>query len=150
MASATAPPPPTWALRSSLVAGRDTLDMPIEIGPGQDVRGAVLTFTDKPAELSGAILDAARNGIPDLTVALFATEPALWTMNPRRLRSLRSTADGSFRFIQMPPGEYYLAVISELDQSSWGDPAFMEQVAAAAIRVTIGEGEKKVQDIQIR
>jgi hypothetical protein len=150
MATATAPAPPAWALRSSIVAGRDTLDRPIEIGPGQDVRGAVLTFTDKPAELSGAILDAARNGIPDLTVALFATDRALWTMNPRRLRSLRSVADGSFRFLQLLPGEYYLAVISELDQSSWGDPAFMEQVAAAAIRITIGEGEKKVQDIQIR
>jgi len=141
---------PTWALRSSVVNGRDTLDVPIEIRAGQDVRGAVVTFTDKAAELSGAILDGARNGVPDLTVVLFATDRALWTMNPRRLRSIRSTADGTFRFAAMPPGEYFLAVISELDQSSWGDPSFMDQVAAAAIRITIADGEKKTQDIQIR
>ena len=142
--------PPGWVLKSSTVDGRDTLDVPLDVRPGQNIRGAVVTFTDKPAELSGAILDAARNGVPDLTVVLFATERALWTMNPRRLRSLRSSSDGSFRFAAMPPGEYFLAVISELDQASWGDPSFMDQVAAAAIRMTIAEGEKKVQDIQIK
>jgi hypothetical protein len=49
-----------------------------------------------------------------------------------------------------PAGEYYLAALADLDPIEWQTPEFLEQITAAAVRVRIGEGERKVQDLQIR
>jgi hypothetical protein len=49
----------------------------------------------------------------------------------------------------LPPGEYLLAVATEIDPGDWGDPAYMEQLAAAAIRISLAEGEKKVQNVRV-
>jgi hypothetical protein len=49
----------------------------------------------------------------------------------------------------LPPGEYYLAALVEFEQNAWYSPAFLEQIVPGAIRITIGEGEKKTQDIKL-
>ncbi len=62
--------------------------------------------------------------------------------------TIRPGADGKYRFANLLPGEYYLAAVTDLEPGDWGDPAFMEQVAAAAIKLTFAQGEKKVQDLR--
>ena len=49
----------------------------------------------------------------------------------------------------MPPGEYFLAALTDPDPVQLKDPSFLEQLAASAIRVTLAEGEKKVQDVKL-
>ena len=49
----------------------------------------------------------------------------------------------------MPPGEYFLAVLTDPDPVQLKDPSFLEQLAASAIRVTLTEGERKVQDVKL-
>ena len=56
---------------------------------------------------------------------------------------------GRFVFVSLAPGEYYLAAVVRAESEELGDPAFLEAVAAGAIRVSIGEGERKVQDIRL-
>jgi hypothetical protein len=80
----------------------------------------------------------------------FSTDRALWTV-PRRVSSVtRLSSDGRFTITGLPPGEYYLAVSADLDPVELSDPAFLESLVAAAIRVAIVEGERKVQDYRIR
>jgi hypothetical protein len=40
-------------------------------------------------------------------------------------------------------------VLTDSDPSQLEDQGFLEQRAASAIRVTLGEGEKKVQDLKL-
>jgi len=47
------------------------------------------------------------------------------------------------------PGEYYLAALTDFDRNDVDKAWFLEQVAAAATKITIGEGEKKTQDLKI-
>jgi protocatechuate 3,4-dioxygenase beta subunit len=139
-----------WTLRSAVVDGRDTLDHPLAITPGRDVQNAVITFTDRPSELSGRLIDAAGKPVSGLTILVFTTDQSLWTTASRRVRPpMQPATDGSFRATGLAAGEYYLAAVTDLEPGDWGDPAFMDQVAAAAIKITIAEGEKKVQDIRI-
>jgi hypothetical protein len=49
----------------------------------------------------------------------------------------------------LPPGEYFLAVLIDPDPSQLRDPSFLDQLVASAIRVTLTEGEKKVQDVKL-
>jgi hypothetical protein len=139
-----------WRLKSSVVDGHDTLDEALEIRPGQNIAGALLTFTDQMAELSGTLLDAAGKPAPGFTILVFSTNRAYWTSGSRRIpQPLQPSSDGKFKATGLPAGEYYLAAVTDLDPQDWGDPVFMDQVAAAAIKVTLGDGEKKVQDLKI-
>jgi len=145
----TPTPPQIWTVRSAVVEGRETLETPIEIQPGQNLAGAVVTLTDQLTELSGTISNVAGAPMTDVTVLLFPADPSLWLTTSRRMRPpTRPGPDGKFRFTGLLPGEYLFAVLTDLEPGDWGDRAFMEQVAAAAIKLTFAEGEKKVQDIR--
>ena len=64
--------------------------------------------------------------------------------------SARPATDGRFILADLPAGEYLVAALTDLDPNDWQDAAFLEQVAPAAVSVTIREGEKKTQDLRIR
>ncbi|MFI5177602.1 MAG: carboxypeptidase regulatory-like domain-containing protein [Vicinamibacterales bacterium] len=139
-----------WRLKSSVVDGHDTLDETLEIRAGQNITGALLTFTDQMAELSGTLLDATGKPAPGFTILVFSTNRAYWTSGSRRIpQPIQPSSDGKFKATGLAAGEYYLAAVTDMDPQDWGDPVFMEQVAAAAIKVTLGDGEKKVQDLRI-
>ena len=40
-------------------------------------------------------------------------------------------------------------MLTEVDPLEWGTHAYMEQLAQSAIKVQVGIGEKKVQDIKL-
>ncbi len=141
---------PTWTLKSAVAGGRTLLDSPIEIHPGGDLSDVVVTFTDRVTEVTGLLLDRAGRPAPEFYVIVFPTDASRWTQRARWLRlPTRPASDGRFRITGLPPGEFYLAALTEFDQNEWWTPAFLEQVVPGAIRITIGEGEKKVQDVRL-
>ena len=144
-----ATPTTGWQQRSAVVEGRDTLDTPFEVR-ASDVADAVVTFTDRPAELSGVIQDQAGRPAPDHFVIVFARDKTFWTPQSRRIQSSRPGNDGRFIFRNLPPGEYQLAALTDVEQGEWFDPAFLTRLLPASVAITIGEGEKKVQDLGIK
>lgn len=42
------------------------------------------------------------------------------------------------------------AALRDFDEKDYAAPAFLEQLVPGAIKITIGEGEKKTQDIRLR
>jgi len=141
---------PTWTLKSAQAGGRGLLDTPVDIQPGGDLADVVVTFTDKVTEINGLLLDQAGRPAPEFYVFVFPTDAARWTPLSRWLRPpTRPATDGRYRITGLPPGEYYLAALMEFDQNSWNSPVFLEQVVPGAIKITIGEGEKKTQDIRL-
>jgi hypothetical protein len=78
---------------------------------------------------------------------IFSTDHAFWS-NSRRTRVSQVDTTGKYRFSSIPPGEYFFAVLTELDPDQMNEPAYLEQIAAAAIKITIAEGEKKTQDVR--
>jgi protocatechuate 3,4-dioxygenase beta subunit len=137
-----------WMLRSAVVDGHDAIDVPIDVGstPLHDV---AVTFTDKPSDLSGRILDGAGHPAPEYFIILFASDQSLWTGQSRWIQAKRPASDGRFTFPNMQPGNYYLAAVTDVEQGEWYDPAFLAQLAPASIKVAIAEGETKTQDIQL-
>jgi len=135
-------PQSPWSIRSATVDGRDALDTPIELRQGTDT--GVVTMTDRPAELRGRI-DAAAT---DYTVLLFSDNRAHWATPSRRILTARVASDGFFQFKNVPPGDYYMVALDDLEPGEWLDPALLQRVTPGAIKVTIAEGEKKVQDLK--
>jgi Carboxypeptidase regulatory-like domain len=149
MASIPSPRPDTvgWQLKSSVVHGQDTVDIPIDLREGTD--NAVITFTDRVTELNGMIQDASGQPAPEYTVVVFARDKTLWTMQSRRVRTARPAADGRFVMPNLPPGDYLMTAVTDLEPGEQSDPAFLELLSRSAIAVMIGEGEKKTQDLRL-
>ncbi len=141
---------PSWMVRSAVLERRDVFEQSFEITPGRSLEDAVVTLTDKVPELTGTITDANGNPVSGLQILLFPTDRAAWSTSHRRMRGpVRTQNDGTYRFLGVRPGEYHLAVVTELEPGDWGDPAFMEQVAAASLKLVFADGEKKVQNLKI-
>jgi hypothetical protein len=138
----------TWTMKSAVIDGRETSDLPADIR--ESVTNAVVTLGDRHTELSGMLQDATGAPSPEYSLVVFSVDKRYWTRNSRRMRGpVRPGADGHFIVSDLPPGEYFLAAITDADQSELNDASLLNQLAAAAVRVTLVEGEKKVQDIKI-
>jgi hypothetical protein len=139
---------PPWRLGSAIVKGRDILDFPFDVGPGEDVSGALVTFTDATQEINGTLQDASGRPATDYTILAFPADRALWSAT-RRIRTGRPSTDGKFTLANLPAGDYLLAAIADLGPNESTDPAFLEQAVPAALKITIAPGEKKTQDLRI-
>jgi uncharacterized protein (DUF2141 family) len=139
-------PPAPWIAHSSIVGGQESLDTGVDIRAS--VTDAVITLTDRAGELTGRVQDAAGNAA-DYTLILFPVNREFWTPQSRRIQTTRTSLDGSFSLRNLAAGEYHLAAVDDVEQNEWFDPSFLQRIAASARSVTIGEAEKKVQDIRI-
>jgi carboxypeptidase family protein len=140
---------PGWYLASAMLNGRDLLDRPPELERATgDLTGVVLTFLDRPTRLAGTVTDTA--GIPatGCTVVVFPADRQLWSSLYRRLRSARPDTKGRFVFDNLPPGNYLMTTVPDLDPRSWRTPAFLETLISTSQRLSLGEGEQKTQDLR--
>lgn len=142
--------PNDWWLRSVMLEGRDLLDTGVTLSAGKDIDGAIVTLTDRRPGLSGTLATSAGAAAPDHFVIVMSSNPEWRASGSRRLRFTRPATDGHFTFEDLPPGDYLLAALTDLDPNEWQTTEFLSGIAPSAVRVTIGEGERKVQDLRIR
>ena len=147
----SAPPvaPPGWALRSAMVSGVDVLDAPLNITPGRSIDNVVVTFTDRPTELTGTLQTSDGSPTSDYFVIVFAAERGFWGPSARRSASARPASTGRYVVRNLPPGDYLVAAVTDVEPNEWFDPAFLERLVPAATRITIAESEKKTLDLKI-
>jgi hypothetical protein len=138
-----------WWPRSLVAGDRDLLDRLIEVGVGSPTMGAVLAMSDRHTELSGRLQTPTGQPASDVFVIAFSADRRMWGPGARRVRAVRPGVDGLFSIADLPPGDYLLGAVTDVDADEWQRPAFLEQLAPASIKITIGEGEKRVQDLRL-
>jgi hypothetical protein len=138
-----------WTLKSVMAGGRDVADIGLEIA--DHMTDVVVTFTDKPSELSGTVFDQTGRVTPEFPIVIFSTDKASWVSGTRRVRQARPASDGTFNVIGLPAGEYFVCAVTAVEQDELSDPAYLEQLAASGyqIRITIRDGQKTVQDLKL-
>ena len=144
----------TWTLQSVVADGRDVTDLPLEIGDTAP-KNVVVTYTDKWQELSGRLQSQSGAPVSDYTIIVFPEDKTYWFQGTRRIVTARPGTDGRFTLsgkglTTLPPGKYLLAAVTDIGRDEQFDPAFLSQIVSAAVPVTLGPGEKKVQDLAIR
>lgn len=141
---------PGWWLRSAMLDGRDLLDFPLEFGIlRSDARGVVLTFSDRHTEIGGRL--ELPGGLPGTAyvVALLPSDRRLWQPQGRRLTFMRPATDGRYSFRDIPPGDYVIVALTDIDPVTWQTPEFLESLLAVGVQVAVGEGQRIVQDLRI-
>ena len=115
--------------------------MPIDLR--DDADDAVITFTDRVSELSGLVQDAGGQPVPEYHIVLFARDKAYWTPTSRRLRTVRPAADGKYVIANLPPGDYLMTAVTDMEQGEQFDPAFLEVLSALRDRGGDRRGREK-------
>jgi hypothetical protein len=147
---ADAPGLSRWWPKSAIAGGRDLLDLPLRFGTDlRTLEDVVLTMSDRPAELTGRLQTAAGAPASGYAVVLFSADRGHWFAGARRSRAVRPATDGTFVIGELPAGVYFLAALTDAEPGMWDQPAFLDQVARAALRVTIADGARVRQDVQI-
>ena len=138
-----------WVLHAGTNGAVDVIDAPLEVTSGQDA-SITLTMTDRTTEISGTLRDQLGRPAPEYSVLVFSADRAHWGTAPRRTSGLVKLAtDGSYRVTGLPPGDYILCVVTDVEPSQLGDPTLLEQLMQAGVRVTLADGERKTQDFKI-
>lgn len=137
-----------WNLKASVTNGRDAFDAPVRVSPGENLDWT-LTFTDRPAELEGTLQDAAGQPAPDYFIVVFSTDRRYWTPASRRVASPRPGSDGKYA-VALPPGEYYVSALTDLDAGDLNRLEFLEQLVGSSVRVKVTDGQKTSQDLRIK
>jgi hypothetical protein len=137
-----------WLLRSAMINGIDASERPFELKPGEAAPELTVTFTDRTTEISGLLQDTSGRPAPDHFILLFPTDKALWPAG-LQTRQARPASDGRFTLARLRPGEYYLVALTDLASEDLQDPSYLDQIARSGIKLTVAEGERKVQDLRI-
>jgi hypothetical protein len=53
-------------------------------------------------------------------------------------------------FRSLPPGEYYVVVLSDFEQGTQYDPEFLRSLPGIGTRVRINDGAKTTQDLRVK
>ena len=136
-----------WVLKSAIVNNADALDVPFTVRA--DVGGAVITFTDRPTELTGSLLDTTGKPALEYFIVVFSVDRSFWAPQSRRIRSARPGNTGSYRIAGLPPGEYHVCAMTDLEPNLLYTAGYLEPLVAASIKLTLADGEKKTQDLKI-
>ena len=141
-------PPAGWTLKGAFLNGRDLSDAAFDL-EAKDLTGVVLTFTDRPASLTGHVRTG--QGIdPGAVVIAFPTDTSAWIGRgpyPRRVRTARASADGTYTITAMVPGEYYLAAVTEDAFPDVQDPALLQALTRIARQVRVIDGERRTENV---
>ena len=132
-----------WWLKSLSIHGRDILDAPLEFL--ENVDDAVITFTDRANELTGRANAAVGDAGP--YVVVFSVDRSRWFHQSRGVEGVRSGQDGRYSVRNLPAGDYYVAMVSDIDNLEWFDPILLDGIAPRAARVTVAADGVTTYDV---
>jgi len=139
-----------WALKSAMAGSIDLADRPIAAVPGAlEVTGVVVSMTTRGAEISGRVIDAGNLPVTRYSIVVVSTEKTMWISNGRRVRAVQPATDGSFIVGALPPGEYAIAAVENLDAQDLANVELLSRVVEAALKMTLVEGEKRRTDLKV-
>ena len=142
--------PSGWMFKAATLEGRDVTDTPLTVAA--DTSNVSIQFTDRWSGLSGRV-QADRGSAGDIAVIVFPTDIEAWGSSgvaPRRLRITRVNAGTGEYAFNLPAGDYYVIAVPDEQSADWQDVAFLEEASREAVRVRIGEGERRVHDVRVR
>jgi protocatechuate 3,4-dioxygenase beta subunit len=140
-----------WVVRSITAGGKDVTDRAFDLDADTTI---VVTYTDRPSKITGAVHDARGGAIAGVLVLAFPTDPQRWSgygRSGRMVRSVISTNTGGYTFEHLPAGDYHLIAVDDpaLD-AEWRDPKRLEALARQATKLTVVAGQPAMLDLTVR
>ena len=141
--------PPTWFLDSVTLHGRDLLNDPLEVKPGQTVTSAIATLTQHRGSLAGTLRTETGDSVPSTSILVYPVDERYRGLNRRDLRLAFTSPDGDYVAAGLRPGEYRVVTLDGVKFGAWFDPEFLRQVDPTAVQVSIAANEQKILNLRM-
>jgi hypothetical protein len=144
-----------WLLKSVTLDGREVLDEHVWFEPGRHYENVRIVMTDRRSQVRVRVSDTNGSPTGEYAAVAFPVQRERWRSPERYLRaaaplppSFLGTPDPSgtggepgrsLRFIGLPPGEYCLIALDDIEHDATHDPAVLEKLARKATRAMIPE-----------
>jgi hypothetical protein len=134
-----------WWFKSITIGGREILDGPLTLKESNE--HVVVTFSDRASEITGTVTDTAGQPLPNGFVVVFSTDRAHWFYGSRRVAGIQTSADGRYRFRNLPSGDYFIVAHDDIEAGEWADPMLLARLVPQARRITIDGLDSKTVDL---
>jgi hypothetical protein len=107
--------PDGWTLQSVTWRGRDLSVVPLDC-PTEGPVDVVVTLTDRPSVISGAVMTRDNAPDPDAAVVIFPRDSETWVdfgIRPRTIARKRVDATGHYTVTGLPPGDYWIIAVDD-------------------------------------
>jgi hypothetical protein len=138
--------PAGWSLTDITVDGLTALDFPAELGVFDDTE-IVVSITDKPTLIEGAVRNANNVLSPGATVVVMPLAGSEW--NPNRSRVTRASINGLFAVAGLPAGEYLIVAFDDAAGEGLQDERVLRQLQTLATRVSLRDGESRALQLRL-
>ena len=120
---------------------------PLTVSGTLPILGSSHRPPDRATDLSGTVRDGVGNPIGNATVIVFSTDPQFWRSQSRRIQAVRTSASGSYRMHGLPPGNYQVIAVDDVESGEWYDPTYLQSIKDRAHSLSLDEGETKMLDV---
>jgi len=127
------------AIVSQTMNGQETVSSGIEVAPGTNA-DVNLILAIGPSPLSGRVRTASGQPARDLFLILFAREAEAWVSPAVRVFATQPDQNSQFIFRDVPPGNYLIAAIRDVEPNGWFDPELLKTLAAGAQELMVVDG----------
>jgi hypothetical protein len=138
-----------WAFKAVYLNGQDVTDEPLEFSPGASIGGVEVVITRKTTELTGTVTDDRSRPVLDATIIAFAQDSARWTFGTRFIRTARVDQSGRYQLRGLPPGDYFVIAVQDLEPGRQSDPELLNSLSRFASRASLDEAGTMVQDLKV-
>jgi hypothetical protein len=143
-----------WSVESAtVILGSRCCEMrgvPITVREGPAQNDVTITMTDRQTEVSGVVSDGEGRPAPaNYFIAIVPADRALWVRGSRMPAPVRPNAEGRYRVIGLPPGDYLVMALTALDESAWADGDWPSLDTGSAIKLALASGEQKTLNLRV-
>jgi hypothetical protein len=145
-----------WIVKAVRYGNVDLLDGPITFEPGQQLRDIEVVLTDKRTELTLQVSDDTGRSTREYVVLAFSVDRERWTPGSRYVRTYVAFSEDTIGVGKrdtiggLPPGDYYVVAVSDIDTEALGDPAdILEELSPRATRVTLADDSKLIVSLRV-
>jgi hypothetical protein len=132
---------PGWTMISARSQGREVALAPFDLD-AEDLREVEVTFARTRVNVVGHVTIVDQDARDRALVVLFPVFHRAMPgagINSRRRQSARVDDRGEYRFSDVPPGDYHLAVIDGSASDEWRLPDWLDRIATTATKVSVTE-----------
>lgn len=137
-----------WSIKSVTANGREAWESPLRVNANEPLDLTVM-FTDKPATLTGVLQEDGGRAATEYYILVFSADRTHWTPGSRRIQMTRAATDGTYTVKGLPPGEYYIAALLDLESGEWNDPTLLDRLVKSSVRIILRDGETTTQHFRM-
>lgn len=138
--------PPGWYVSAVLRGNDDITDAPTLFRDPDEVR---IVLAADGAQLTGTTKGDDGTAAEDVTAILFPEDSTKWTWWSRLIKVGRPDQQGEFRFDSMPPGQYLVAAVDQVERDQWLNAEYLASLKPVATRVTLEPGGRHALALRV-